>query len=369
MHTNRHVPSGFSRTAIVVLTLATLLVSAQGQSGKSLIVNHFVSDPAVVEGHLVVADVDGSGASVNLSFYDESGSLAGKGTETIPANGKINVSPDKYVKGGKMIGTIHIAGTKPVAGQYWQFYKDKNLGWKNIAVPAAAAPGSTKLVCQHFVSDPGIESYIVIADASGAGASVYIEFYSDNGDLAGQTKVTIPANGKVSVQPYDLVGKKKMTGVAYIQSESGRITGEYWQVSGKEKYQIAHAMIGSAPTAASIAEEKLTRMIVYFDFDSDKIQKRSFADLSEVAKAMNMAGNKAKKYEVGGFTDDKGNKDYNVKLSERRAKSVKDYLVKVGKVKDKRLVAKGYGPDSPILPNDSEASRAKNRRVEFKRLD
>jgi len=369
MHTNRHVPSVISRMALVVLTLAALLVSAHGQSGKSLIVNHFVSDPAVVEGHLVIADVEGSGASVNLSFYDESGHLEGKGSETIPANGKINVSPEKYVKGAKMIGTVHISASKPVAGQYWQFYKDKNLGWKDIAVPAAVAPGSTKLICQHFVSDPGIESYIVIADANGSEASVYIEFYSDNGDLAGQTKVTIPANGKVSVKPYDLVGKKKLTGVAYIQSESGRITGEYWQVSASEKYQIAHSMFGSAPTAASLADEKLARMIVYFDFDSDKIQKRSFGDLSEVAKGMNMAANKSKKYEVGGYTDNKGNKDYNVKLSERRAKSVKDYLVKVGKVKDKRLVSKGYGPDNPILPNDNDANRAKNRRVEFKRLD
>lgn len=369
MHTNRHVPSGVIRAAFVFMALAVLVVTAHSQSGKSLIINHFVSDPAIIEGHLVIADVEGTGGSVNLSFYDEDGNLTGNGSETIPAKGKINVNPEKYVKGAKMIGTIHISASKPVAGQYWQFYKDKKLGWKNIALPAAVAPGATKLVCQHFVSDQTIESYLVIADAEGKGSTVYIEFYSDNGDLAGQTKVTIPANGKVSVKPYDLVGKKKMTGVAYMQSESGRITGEYWQVSAKEKYQVAHAMLGSAPTAASLATEKLMRVMVQFDFDSDKIQKRSFSDLNEVAKAMNSAAIKNNKFEVGGYTDDKGAKDYNIKLSERRAKSVKDYLVKNGKVKDKRLVIKGYGPDNPILPNDNDANRAKNRRVEFKRLD
>ena len=365
MLANRHVRK---IAAFIAVAFVVIAYSASAQSGKSLIVNHFVSDPAVIEGHLVVADVTGGGGSVNLSFYDQNGNLVGSGNETLPSNGKVNVNPEKYVKGKQMIGTIHVKSSKPVAGQYWQFYKDKNLGWKNIAVPAAAEPGATKLVCQHFVADPNIESYIVVADADGKTSTVYVEFYSDQGDLAGQTKVTIPANGKVSIEPYDLVGKKKMTGVAYIQTEGGRITGEYWQVSTKEKYQIAHAMLGSAPTAETIANDKLVRLMVQFDFDSDKIQSRSFADLSEVAKAMNLGANKSAKYEIGGYTDDKGKTDYNVKLSERRAKSVKDYLVKKGKVADKRLVVKGYGPANPIVDNDSEFNRAKNRRVEFKKL-
>ena len=365
MHSHRHV---LKSAALIAFALVVMMYSSQAQSGKTLIVNHFVSDPAVVEGHLVVADATGAGGSVTLSFYDENGNLAGSGNEALPANGKINVNPEKYVKGRKMVGTIRVSSSKPVAGQYWQFYKDKNLGWKNIAVPAAVAPGSTKLVCQHFVSDPSIESYIVVADGQGRSSTVYLEFYSDQGDLAGQTKVTIPANGKVRIEPYDLVGKKKMTGGAYIQTEGGKITGEYWQVSSREKYQIAHAMLSSAPTAESLANEKLMRLMVQFDFDSDKIQARSFADLDEVGKAMNLASNKKTKYEVGGYTDDKGKADYNVKLAERRAKAVKDYLVKKGKVADKRLVIKGYGPASPIVPNDSELNRTRNRRVEFKKL-
>ena len=174
------------------------------------------------------------------------------------------------------------------------------------------------------------------------------------------------SNGKISIEPYDIVGKKKMTGVAFIQSESGPITGEYWQVSVKEKYQVAHALQGSAPDATTLANAKIMRVMVNFDFDSDKIQKRSNADLNEVVKAMKK--NKSAKYEIGGYTDNKGKDDYNVKLSERRANSVKDYLVKVGKVNAKQLVVKGYGPANPIADNNTEAGRAKNRRVEFKKL-
>jgi len=353
-------------TSYVAVGLTLLVGSLFAQSGKNLVINHFVSDPSVIEGHIVVADVEGSGGTVKLMFYDQSGNLAGEGTETIPAHGKVNVNPDKYTQGKKMIGTVRLAASRPVAGQYWQFYKDSKLGWKNIAVPAAVGPGATKLVCQHFVSDAGIESYLVVADGSGKGTTVYVDFYSDNGDLAGQTKVTVPANGKVSIEPYELVGKKRMTGVAYIQSEGGPITGEYWQVSDKEKYQVAHAMQGSAPEANTLANAKVMRVMINFDFDKDVIQSRSYADLAEVAKAMKK--NKTAKYEVGGFTDNKGKDDYNVKLSERRATAVKNYLVKVGKVNAKQLLVKGYGPANPIADNNTEAGRAKNRRVEFKKL-
>jgi outer membrane protein OmpA-like peptidoglycan-associated protein len=317
---------------------------------------------------LVVSDVEGKGGTINVAVFDEQGNLTGKADETIPPGGKLNVNAEKYVLGKKMVGTMRITSTAMVAGQYWQFYKDASLGWKNIAVPAAVGPGSTKLVCQHFVADPSIESYIVVADAEGTGPTVYIEFYSDQGELAGQTKIDIPKFGKFSIQPLSLVGGKKMTGVAYIQTEGGRITGEYWQVSPKEKYQVAHAMPGGAPIAEVIEDDPIVRVQVQFDFDSEKIQKRSFADLLEVAKSMNGDKNKGKKFEIGGHTDNVGKDDYNQKLSERRANSVKDYLVKNGKVDAKRLTTVGYGPKMPIVANDTPANRAVNRRVEFKKL-
>src|SRR3989339_109064 len=70
--------------------------------------------------------------------------------------------------------------------------------------------------------------------------------------------------------------------------------------------------------------------------------------------------------EIGGHTDNVGKKSSNVKLSQKRADSVKDWLVSKG-VDPKRISTKGYGPDQPIVPNDTPENKRKNRRIEFKR--
>lgn len=72
--------------------------------------------------------------------------------------------------------------------------------------------------------------------------------------------------------------------------------------------------------------------------------------------------------EIEGHTDDQGSDAYNLKLSDDRAKAVVDYLLKK-KVEVSRLSWKGYGESKPLAPNDSEANRAVNRRVEFRIIE
>ena len=75
--------------------------------------------------------------------------------------------------------------------------------------------------------------------------------------------------------------------------------------------------------------------------------------------------------EIQSHTDSKGNENYNVKLSQKRAESIVTYLTQKG-ISIKRLVAKGYGENKPIAPNDlpngsdNPEGRAKNRRTDFK---
>lgn len=69
-------------------------------------------------------------------------------------------------------------------------------------------------------------------------------------------------------------------------------------------------------------------------------------------------------FEVAGHTDSTGNYDFNVQLSEKRAQSVRQYLVDQG-VNADRLTAKGYGPDQPVATNETRAGRSENRRVEL----
>jgi len=74
------------------------------------------------------------------------------------------------------------------------------------------------------------------------------------------------------------------------------------------------------------------------------------------------------KVEVAGHTDNTGTADHNQTLSEGRAKAVVDALVKDYGIDAARLQAKGYGATKPVAPNDTDDGRAKNRRVELRKL-
>jgi OOP family OmpA-OmpF porin len=73
------------------------------------------------------------------------------------------------------------------------------------------------------------------------------------------------------------------------------------------------------------------------------------------------------KMEISGHTDNRGKADFNRDLSQKRAETVRDYLVMKG-IKADRLVAIGYGMDKPIADNKKESGRSKNRRTEFRIL-
>ncbi|MEM1028761.1 MAG: OmpA family protein [Myxococcota bacterium] len=102
---------------------------------------------------------------------------------------------------------------------------------------------------------------------------------------------------------------------------------------------------------------------VFFRTSSAEILPKSFAVLDNVAQVIN-AHPEVGRVQVEGHTDARGSAAYNKGLSQRRANSVLEYLVRKG-VDRKRLVAVGFGPDRPIATNDTEDGRSKNRRVDF----
>jgi outer membrane protein OmpA-like peptidoglycan-associated protein len=103
---------------------------------------------------------------------------------------------------------------------------------------------------------------------------------------------------------------------------------------------------------------------IFFAYDSDLILPKSYELLDAVAKVID-EHKEIPAIFIEGHTDSDGPDDYNMQLSDRRAKSVMRYLVEKG-VEQSRLKAKGFGETQPIAPNDSEENKAKNRRVEFK---
>jgi outer membrane protein OmpA-like peptidoglycan-associated protein len=102
---------------------------------------------------------------------------------------------------------------------------------------------------------------------------------------------------------------------------------------------------------------------VYFATGKDTILKQSYPILNEVARVLE-ENPRIKLVRVEGHTDDRGNDDMNQKLSQRRANSVRTYLINKGIDRD-RLEAVGYGETRPIAENETGEGRAKNRRVEF----
>jgi OOP family OmpA-OmpF porin len=70
------------------------------------------------------------------------------------------------------------------------------------------------------------------------------------------------------------------------------------------------------------------------------------------------------KLEIQGHTDNVGQIDYNLDLSDRRAKAVMQKIIEGG-VEERRLRARGFGMSKPIKPNETEEGRAANRRTEF----
>lgn len=105
---------------------------------------------------------------------------------------------------------------------------------------------------------------------------------------------------------------------------------------------------------------------ILFDTDKSDIKPESTDTLDQIASLLKI--DRGLKLEVSGHTDNTGDKAHNQKLSEQRATAVVDTLEKKYGIDAARLVAKGYGDTMPVAPNDTDANKAKNRRVELKKI-
>jgi outer membrane protein OmpA-like peptidoglycan-associated protein len=112
-----------------------------------------------------------------------------------------------------------------------------------------------------------------------------------------------------------------------------------------------------------VTEKKIElKQTVFFDFNKATIRPVSFPLLDDVAQALK--DNPTIKVEVQGHTDSVGNDAFNLKLSQKRAESVRNYLIKKG-ISSDRMDPKGYGENVPIADNRTKDGRDQNRRVEF----
>ena len=121
-----------------------------------------------------------------------------------------------------------------------------------------------------------------------------------------------------------------------------------------------------APAAAVVPPAPVSEKVTYaadafFDFDKSSLKPEGKAKLDDLASKM---GGLNLEVIIGvGHTDSVGTKEYNQKLSERRANTVKEYLVSKG-IEKNRVYTEGKGLSQPVADNKTAEGRAKNRRVE-----
>jgi OOP family OmpA-OmpF porin len=143
-------------------------------------------------------------------------------------------------------------------------------------------------------------------------------------------------------------------------------------IVGKDKIVISVDQPAPKPKAKPRKAKVVGKKIeitekVMFDVAKATIKVDSHQLLSDVAAVMKEHAN-IKKVRIEGHTDSDGPDEYNKRLSQDRADSVKKFLVEAG-VDEARMEAVGYGEEQPISENDTAEGKERNRRVEFNIID
>ena len=100
---------------------------------------------------------------------------------------------------------------------------------------------------------------------------------------------------------------------------------------------------------------------VYFDYGRSELKETAYPVIDKIAEEMK---NNENSVIITGFTDDKGNEEFNIELSLKRANSVRNYLISKG-INGNRLTVRAMGENEPVNDNSTDVNRALNRRVEF----
>ena len=101
---------------------------------------------------------------------------------------------------------------------------------------------------------------------------------------------------------------------------------------------------------------------VYFEFDKSNLTSKSIQTLKSAVNALNE--NSSIMITLSGHADERGTREYNLALGQRRAEAVSDYFVLNG-ISPDRITVKSYGEERPVEFGQDETSYSKNRRVEI----
>ncbi len=185
--------------------------------------------------------------------------------------------------------------------------------------------------------------------------------------LHGPAMIRLMADGQY-VKVY--VGEKRVANIP--QTDLGRADKLWFTIAdATDKNPMYVGPIRVAAGGADLydklaADGRVTTRGILFDIDSDHIRPESTPTLDEIGTMLQ--GHADLRIAIEGHTDDTGDDAHNQDLSERRAASVRQYLVDHYGVVATRLEAHGYGETRPVDTNDTPEGRQNNRRVELVKL-
>ena len=195
--------------------------------------------------------------------------------------------------------------------------------------------------------------------------------------------ITDALTGKPLAATIEIIDNQMNQVIATFTSNSS--TGKYlvslpagknYGIAVKKEGYLFHSENFDIPNTAAFQEvtkdvelkniavgSKIILKNIFFDFDKATLRPESTNELQRLTKLL--VDVPTLKIEISGHTDSKGANDYNLALSDNRAKAVVNYLIKAG-IAANRLTSKGYGEEQPISTNDTDEGRQLNRRTEFK---
>lgn len=170
----------------------------------------------------------------------------------------------------------------------------------------------------------------------------------------GEYKIVLPKGKKYSMRAVaqNFIAEGEM--VDLTDSTADGRSKTYTEISNKSLKLIP------------IEEGQIVRLNnIFFATGKSDLRSESFPELNRIA--ITMTENKTLSIELGGHTDNTGSNELNLKLSQDRADSVREYLISKG-IEPDRVASKGYGETVPVAKNDTPEGQQKNRRVEFRIL-
>ena len=238
-------------------------------------------------------------------------------------------------------------------GKVAYYSSDKDGDWNIYAFDLyeKARPQEVVILKGTLTDDSGnpISEAKIEVSYNESGETQTFDVNGDDGKYAAVVKVSNPQDVTISVSKEGLAYNAKV------------VEKEIFENRKSSNIQIGNIKTDSIKPGQAYQLDE-----IYFATDSWELNKRSILLLNGFSSYLKK--NPILKISVNGHTDDIGDDEKNRILSQKRAESVKSYLVEKG-VSDEQIEAMGFGETKPRVPNTNDKNRSKNRRTEFQILE